>query len=74
MFNVEENITYTNDAQAKAKVYYRSCLDKNDTIEKLGAKPLVDFLELTNGWNITGNSCHVANWSLQDTLEKLHCK
>lgn len=42
---LEENLTYTSDAQIKAKVYYRSCLDKNETIEKLGSKPLLDFIE-----------------------------
>jgi len=31
-------------AEQKSRVYYRSCLDKNDTIEKLGSKPLEQFL------------------------------
>jgi membrane metallo-endopeptidase-like protein 1 len=70
----EDNTTYTSDAQSKAKLYYRSCLDKNDTIEKLGAKPLIDFLELINGWNVTGNKFNASTWSLQNTVELLHCK
>lgn len=67
-------MTYTSDAQSKAKLYYRSCLDKNDTIEKLGAKPLIEFLERIDGWNITGSRFNVSSWSLQTTLELLHCK
>ena len=43
---LEENVTYTSDAQTKAKVYYRSCLDKNETIEKLTSRPMFDFIEL----------------------------
>lgn len=43
---LEENVTYTSDAQTKAKVYYRSCLDKNETIEKLASRPMFDFIEL----------------------------
>lgn len=27
-----------------------------------------------NGWNLTGKAFNVANWSLADTLEVLHCK
>lgn len=36
--------TRINDAERKARHYYRSCLDKNETIESLGAQPMIDFL------------------------------
>ena len=71
---LEENATYTSDAQMKAKIYYRSCLDKNETIERLASRPMLDFIELVNGWNITGKEFDSAKWSLADSLESLHCK
>lgn len=48
---LEENITYTSDAQRKAKIYYQSCLDKNETIEKLSSKPMLDFIEVVSRMN-----------------------
>ena len=45
---LEENKTYTSDAQKKAKIYYKSCLDKNETIERLGSKPMLQFIELVS--------------------------
>ena len=31
-------------AERKARTYYHSCVDKNETIEKLGPKPMQRFL------------------------------
>jgi len=60
------------EAESKAKKYYISCLDVNETIQSLGAQPLLDLLhDNYKGWSI--------NWDLklnacdfQDTLEKIH--
>ena len=32
------------EAEMKAKLFYQSCIDKNETIEKLGATPLTNIL------------------------------
>lgn len=34
-------------------MYYESCLDENDTVESLGAKPMVDLIAKLGGWNVT---------------------
>lgn len=34
-------------------MYYESCLDVNDTVETLGAKPMLDLIQKLGGWNIT---------------------
>jgi len=58
------------EAEAKAKIYYTSCLDTNQTIEKFGAQPLLDLIHSQfKAWTV--------NWDLgvydfQDTLEKIH--
>ncbi|XP_049783142.1 endothelin-converting enzyme homolog isoform X1 [Schistocerca cancellata] len=61
---------FKSEAERKAKLYYMSCLDVNDTIETLGPKPMLDLLEKIGGWNITGNFS-IKNWSLQKSLETL---
>jgi len=58
------------EAEAKAKKYYTSCLDVNQTIETLGATPLLDLIQKQfRGWTVNWN---VGAWDLQDTLEKIH--
>jgi len=58
------------EAEAKAKNYYISCLDPNQTVERLGAQPLLDLIHSQfSAWTV--------NWDLgvydfQDTLEKIH--
>lgn len=32
-------------AEEKAKIYYESCLDKNNTLEQRGAKPMQELIE-----------------------------
>ena len=32
-------------AEEKAKIYYESCLDRNDTVESRGKKPMQDLIE-----------------------------
>ncbi|KAF4525658.1 hypothetical protein B566_EDAN001258 [Ephemera danica] len=58
-------------SEVKAKLYYMSCLDSNETIETLGAKPMLELLHDIGGWNISGGF-NESTWSLQNTLHKLH--
>lgn len=56
----------------KAKLYYESCLDSNDTIESLGAKPMLDIIDKIGGWNVTkSGGFNTSSWSLQGVLQKL---
>lgn len=58
------------EAEIKAKKYYVSCLDVNQTIESLGAQPLLDLIkEQFPGWTVTWD---LGVWDFQDTLEKIH--
>lgn len=63
--------TFQSEAERKAKIYYESCLDRNDDLEKLGAKPMVDFLWKIGGWNVTYTGFNIGKWSLAETLKKL---
>ncbi|KAK2588944.1 hypothetical protein KPH14_001799 [Odynerus spinipes] len=57
-------------AEKKAKHYYMSCMDANETIEALGAQPLIDLLDTIGGWNISGNFS-IEKWSLQTSMHIL---
>ncbi|XP_076293708.1 M13 family metallopeptidase neprilysin 3 isoform X1 [Lasioglossum baleicum] len=57
-------------AEKKAKFYFLSCMDANDTIESLGAKPMLDLLETIGGWNVSGKF-NVSSWSLQTSMHIL---
>ncbi|XP_052752968.1 endothelin-converting enzyme homolog isoform X1 [Galleria mellonella] len=46
------NTTDNTDAEAKARIYYDACIDTNETIEKLGEKPLVNIIKKLGGWHI----------------------
>ncbi|XP_037295132.1 endothelin-converting enzyme homolog isoform X3 [Manduca sexta] len=50
------NISNPNDAEAKARIYYDACIDTNETIEKLGEKPLVGVIKKLGGWHILPNT------------------
>lgn len=65
---------FKSKAEQKAKLYYESCLDENERIEKLGAEPMIKLLRDVGGWNVTSNSTHqfnASNWSLETTLKIL---
>lgn len=50
-------------------------MDVNETMEALGAKPMLDLLDKIGGWNVTTanwTNTHAPDWSLQQTLHKLH--
>ncbi|XP_075238174.1 M13 family metallopeptidase neprilysin 3 isoform X2 [Lycorma delicatula] len=61
-------------AEKKAKLYYLSCMDPNDTVEALGAQPMLDLLREVGGWNVTGDYFNISNWNLQTTLHTLQNK
>ncbi|KAL0277066.1 UNVERIFIED_CONTAM: hypothetical protein PYX00_004479 [Menopon gallinae] len=69
---LENPITYfKSEAEKKAKMYYESCLDSNETTEHLGAQPLLDLLKDIGGWNVSGEF-NISKWSLQESLHVLH--
>ncbi|KYM76847.1 Endothelin-converting enzyme 1 [Atta colombica] len=57
-------------AEKKAKYYYLSCMDANETIEALGAKPMLELLENIGGWNVSGKF-NISAWSLQNSMHIL---
>lgn len=59
-------------AELKAKMYFTACMDPNNTIETLGAKPLINLIKDIGGWNISGIPWNVSSFSLQRTLEIVH--
>lgn len=72
LFLLENPITYfKSEAEKKAKMYYESCLDSNETTEHLGAQPLLDLLKDIGGWNVSGEF-NISKWSLQEALHVLH--
>lgn len=73
MKNVLENATSAtgSDAENKARMYYHSCLDPNDTIEDLGAKPIQDLIQKVGGWNVSGEF-DVTNWDFKSAIQELH--
>lgn len=62
---------FKSEAEKKAKLYYQSCLDEDETMDKLGAKPLLDFIEKVGGWNISTPNYRIDKWSIDLTLKKL---
>ncbi|XP_011301626.1 endothelin-converting enzyme 1 isoform X2 [Fopius arisanus] len=57
-------------AEQKAKLYYLSCMDANETIETLGGQPMLTLLRNVGGWNVTGGF-NVTQWSLQKSMHIL---
>lgn len=63
--------SFKSKAEKKAKQYYQSCMDGNETMEKLGAEPLQKLLVQIGGWNASSSGFNVSNWSLSKTLKIL---
>lgn len=61
--------TFKSEAEQKAKLYYKSCLDEDEVMEKLGAKPMIELIKALGGWNVTKTGFVVEKWSLQRTLQ-----
>lgn len=55
-------------------MYYESCLDVNDTVETLGAKPMEDLLKKLGGWNITDSGFNIDSWTLQNITRTIQNK
>ncbi|XP_014239311.1 endothelin-converting enzyme homolog isoform X5 [Cimex lectularius] len=65
--------SFKSSAEKKAKHYYNSCMDANETIEALGGKPLLDLLKEVKGWSIAGDF-DVQTFDLQEKLQILQNK
>jgi neprilysin len=65
---------FKSKAEKKAKLYYQSCLDEDETMEKLGAEPLQKLLRDIGGWNVTNSGFNVTAFSLQKKLQTLQNK
>ncbi|XP_064461108.1 endothelin-converting enzyme homolog isoform X2 [Ornithodoros turicata] len=67
----DEKTDTKSEAERKARIYYHSCLDKNDTIEALGSQPIINVLNIVGGWNISGNYS-MDDWDLEHALRLIH--
>ncbi|XP_048247590.1 endothelin-converting enzyme homolog isoform X1 [Haliotis rufescens] len=76
MKNVLEKVSVKtrSNAERKAQAYFVSCMDKNKTVEALGAQPLLDILRGLGGWGISNKSgtWQQNAWNLQTAVEKVH--
>jgi hypothetical protein len=68
----EERGESKSESEEKAKRFYRSCMDKNETQEKLGAGPLKELLVRVGGWSISPSNFSLDKWSFQTQLQFLH--
>ncbi|CAG7731662.1 unnamed protein product [Allacma fusca] len=59
-------------AEEKAQKFYKSCMDGNDTLEKLGAGPLQDLLVKVGGWSVSSSNFSLSKWKFQTQLQVLH--
>ena len=64
-------------AELKARVYYRSCIDADKVIERLGAAPLLQLMAKLGGWSLgaVGEGAppwSEEGWELQGALERAH--
>lgn len=66
--------SFKSKAEKKAKLYYQSCMDEDETMEKLGAQPLQTLLVQIGGWNASSSGFNVSSWSLSKTLKSLQNK
>ncbi|KAL5014273.1 hypothetical protein ScPMuIL_008543, partial [Solemya velum] len=60
-------------AEKKSKLYYESCMDKNKTIEKLGAAPLYQILKNIGCYNFSSKcgGWNPKEWNFQHTVEQI---
>ncbi|GFU35800.1 endothelin-converting enzyme homolog [Nephila pilipes] len=66
----DENFPLKSEAERKARRYYKSCMNKT-RIEELGAEPLLDLLNKTGGWTVSGGF-NINDWNFQRILEIQH--
>lgn len=62
---------FKSKAEKKAKLYYESCMDADETMEKLGGAPLVTLLRQVGGWNVTESGYNHSAWSLRQSMKVL---
>lgn len=62
---------FKSKAEQKAKLYYTSCLDENEVMEKLGAKPMHELLKKIGGWSVTESDFNISTWTIERTLMKV---
>ena len=61
------------EALVKARKFFQSCMD-TETIDRLGPKPAVSFIEWIGGWSICNNDHWAANkerWDQYEILKKI---
>ncbi|CAG5037602.1 unnamed protein product [Parnassius apollo] len=64
------NISEASGAEAKARIYYDACIDTNETIEKLGEKPLIGIIKKLGGWHILPNTLSKQQkWDMQRLIQ-----
>ncbi|KPJ19277.1 Endothelin-converting enzyme 1 [Papilio machaon] len=64
------NISEASGAEAKARIYYDACIDTNETIEKLGEKPLIGVIKQLGGWHLLPNTVtKQQKWDLQKLMQ-----
>ncbi|KAG9508882.1 hypothetical protein GZH46_02612, partial [Fragariocoptes setiger] len=72
MKNVLETSNFRpGSAEEKARIYYLSCLDTNETIEARGSEPMQDLINECGGWSISGHF-DANKWDLQQALQIYH--
>ncbi|XP_072033755.1 endothelin-converting enzyme 2-like isoform X3 [Amphiura filiformis] len=67
---LEGELNTTSTAEQKAQDYYFSCLDEDEIIEELRARPLLDLIDTLGGWNVTG-SFNISKYDFNDTMRKM---
>lgn len=63
--------SFKSKAEKKAKLYYESCMDADETMERLGADPLITLLRQVGGWNVTESNYNHSAWSLRRSMKVL---
>lgn len=62
---------YENDALAKTKYFYQSCMDEHE-IEQLGPRPMRDFIKQIGSWSICNDGgWNKSSWDIHKVLQNL---
>lgn len=66
-----DNDKVKSKAEQKARIYYDSCMDVNETIETLGGKPLTELINKLGGWNISTPGYNVKKFNMQEIFQNI---
>ncbi|CAD5126954.1 DgyrCDS14959 [Dimorphilus gyrociliatus] len=66
----QTNANFENIGLENFRIHYQSCLEKSQTIEQLGAKPLLGLIKSLGGWGSDKKST-TSKYNFQDTVGKL---